>query len=302
MRAFDDVFVGTLYNCQHSNIAEAVLTSALHHVTAHSLSSPSSAISPAPAQALAAERSSTRPTCDNCGKVGHLRPNCWSRGGGKEGQRPSWARRSPGGGGGGRSGGGGSSGSGGNSLGSHSSGGTAMLAFGPGIAFMASLMVGERATSVALAASASPSPPSAPILTYSDSGVSHHYFRDRRDFVTYRPLSLSATGAGHSFPVVGQGLIVKVAHIDGRRVICTFIAFHALTMHQNLVSTLQFDREGCDIRTRDGVNTIWSPSGYVILQSQSLEGVSMYIFDLLPLASQEIVSERLKLAPSEQQM
>lgn len=177
-----------------------------------------------------------------------------------------------------------------------------MLAVGPGVAFMATLTIGERATSVALAASASPPSPSTPVLTYSDSGASHHYFRDRGDFVTYQPLSLSATGAGHFFPVAGQGLVVKAIVLDNRRVVRSFFALHAPTMHQNLISTLQFDREGCDIRTRRGINTIWSPEGYVILRSQPLEGVDMYVFTLLRPTAQELVSERLKLAPREPEL
>lgn len=246
-----------------------------HAITTFSTTTmPLSTSSPAPARALASGCSTSGLLCDNCGEPGHTKMDCWSKVGGKEGQRPRWANHQRQGGGG--AGAGEASGSAGNPSQSYTTD-WGLLAISYNIVLR--LTVGECARVLAL--STTDKLTNYYILTYSDFGASHHYFRDCGDlvtFVTYEPLSVDANGARHS-PLRSS------------------VAYHAPTRFQNIV-TLQFDLEGCDIRVRKGVTTIAAPDGFIILRSKSLVGDFMYIFALLPPTGQEIAAVRLKSAPS----
>ncbi|KAJ3833039.1 hypothetical protein F5878DRAFT_501825, partial [Lentinula raphanica] len=89
--------------------------------------------------------------CTNCKRTGHLAEECFRRGGGREGQYPSWWKGKK-----------------------DTSGPTANAAATP--------EVGELTQHYGLAAVSSESG-SGDI--YADTGASDHFFRRREDFVTY---------------------------------------------------------------------------------------------------------------------
>ncbi|KAJ3818456.1 hypothetical protein F5880DRAFT_1462481, partial [Lentinula raphanica] len=93
------------------------------------------------------EHSLSDKECSNCGRKGHIREECYRKGGGKEGQYPSWWR-------------------GKKESSSSSSANIAITDVPQHYAMMASQ-------------------PSQAGSIFADSAASDHFFRDRSDFVTY---------------------------------------------------------------------------------------------------------------------
>ncbi|KAJ3831314.1 hypothetical protein F5878DRAFT_516951, partial [Lentinula raphanica] len=85
--------------------------------------------------------------CANCGRKGHLKEDCYRKGGGKEGQFPSWWR------------------------GKKDTNSTSS-------ANLATTSIPQHYAMMAVSASQLGS-------VYADSAVSDHFFRNRSDFLTY---------------------------------------------------------------------------------------------------------------------
>ncbi|KAJ3840771.1 hypothetical protein F5878DRAFT_533014, partial [Lentinula raphanica] len=95
--------------------------------------------------------------CSNCGREGHLQQDCYRKGGGKEGQYPSWWRN--------RSGGGGST----DAAESQAANMSSVAELPQHYALMANVNSGGEGS------------------LFADSGATDHFFRNKSDFVTYSP-------------------------------------------------------------------------------------------------------------------
>lgn len=102
-----------------------------------------------------ARSGNTNKKCHNCGRVGHLKDDCFRKGGGKEGQYPSWWRGKR----------------------DHTINNTSLSS-----SSSLSMAIGEPMVHYAM--TASDMSRDAGDL-YADSGATDHFFRNREDFVTY---------------------------------------------------------------------------------------------------------------------
>ena len=174
-------------------------------------------------------------TCANCGKKGHWKKDCWSKGGGKEGKGPGRKR--------GKRKQQGQGGENANAAGT-SSGTTA----NEGYAFIVSTDFSKVAST--------PLPSHARLL---DSGASRHFEPKRENFVTFSSIASKPINSadGRVFHATGEG-DVPVTVTDGQRTV-TLILKNVLfipTMPIPLISVSKmvqgsflahFEKEGCHI-------------------------------------------------------
>jgi hypothetical protein len=116
--------------------------------------------------------------CNNCGRTGHVAADCFRKGGGKEGQYPSWWKgkkdTDP-----------------------------------PNKPSSANTSVGHITQSYALSviSNHNPVPKRRRGHTYADSAASDHFFKNRADFITYTPCSREgqSSESGMSLTILGVG-------------------------------------------------------------------------------------------------
>ncbi|KAF5374516.1 hypothetical protein D9615_009034 [Tricholomella constricta] len=162
--------------------------------------------------------------CDNCGRLGHMGPDCYREGGGKAGQYPEWWKRdkptTP-----------------------------AMPATVPA----ANSAVSSTTNPLYLALAAThPTTRSATLVTYADSAASNHFFACRGDFETYGPIpdgtTKGSTANGGDFRMAGTGRVRKNVVHEGRKVQLTFEhAIHTPDLTHNLVSIGCLGARGCSV-------------------------------------------------------
>lgn len=185
--------------------------------------------------ALTADASKVK--CFNCGKLGHKKPDCWSKGSGKEGQNP---RRRKG-------------------KGNGKTGGTSANAATTTDDTDDAKFVFHVTTDFSLVASQKLANTTHTRLI--DSGTSRHFDPHRENFVSYRPISAKPVNSadGGTFNATGEGDINVVTIFNGKEVKLTLKnVLHAPTMPIALISVSQmvkgdysayFEKAGCKIMT-----------------------------------------------------
>lgn len=192
--------------------------------------------------------------CFNCKRKGHIKADCWCKGGGKEGQGPrGQASR------GRRRGGGGSRGQ-----------ASANAAVDNG---------GEHTFAIALGSIANPSIANAhQRVEVYDSGASRHIFPYLESFVTYdklnppRPITAAD---GRSFSAIGEGSVrVKIPNSSGKTTVLLEKVLHAPDIAFALVSIRRADEAGYSAVFEKGeCRFVHRNSGTVIRRVPLLNGL-----------------------------
>ncbi|THU77380.1 hypothetical protein K435DRAFT_702545, partial [Dendrothele bispora CBS 962.96] len=128
--------------------------------------------------------------CHNCGRLGHIKPDCFRKGGGKEGQYPSWWK-----------------GKKDSSITPKANSAVAdpnLVHYAMSTSYPSNLAVADpNLVHYALNTSS----PSNPYLVYADSAASDHFFTRRADFLTYTPMDREGQSSEKDtkFRIVGTG-------------------------------------------------------------------------------------------------
>ncbi|THH15160.1 hypothetical protein EUX98_g9509 [Antrodiella citrinella] len=198
--------------------------------------------------ALAASSSNrSKVTCFNCEKPGHMKKDCWAKGGGKEGQGPK--RKWKGNGNGGET----------TSANVAAAGGTASEG---AHAFHVATDFRKVVDSDLV---------SKGYMRLLDSGASRHFDPDRKNFTTYREIPKKPVNSaeGGVFHAIGEG-DVPVSVRSGNKTISFVLrnVLHAPTMPLSLVSVSQmvrngypahFEKDGCHVLTPKGEKLLLVP-------------------------------------------
>jgi hypothetical protein len=179
--------------------------------------------------------------CENCGRDGHTKPNCYSKGGGKEGQGP-WQKKSR--------------------KGEKKTDETAAIAKDEDEELFA-----FTCTSDYVAAADSIGVPKDKCGACVDSGASNHYCPDRTKFQNYRPLVNRniTTADGRSLKAVGIGdVLIELPNGSKRTPALLKNAIFAPDMAFTLISVSRLDRAHCSVDFQKSLCTIRNPEGRIM--------------------------------------
>ena len=177
-------------------------------------------------------------TCDNCGRDGHTKPDCYSKGGGKEGQGP-WQKKSK--------------------KGEKKTNETAAVAKTEDQELFAFTCTSDYVT-IADAIGL----PKDKLGACIDSGASSHYCPDRTRFQNFRPLEDRniTTADGRSLKAVGIGDVrIELPNGSKRTPALLKNAVFAPDMAFTLISVSRLDEADCSVNFRKGMCTIRNPKG-----------------------------------------
>ncbi|KAF5374419.1 hypothetical protein D9757_011833 [Collybiopsis confluens] len=249
--------------------------------------------SPVPTALAATTRSAI--ICDNCKRVGHIRKNCWARGGGSEGKGPRWYNAPKG------------------MEPSLDTTTAAVTTAAPSASVTAAVtydfcdtdpegmdrplhrtsnpdtspdrlgpeafaLVSVSEVDVNSAQSTVLSvPTSNTIPSFIDSGASHWCIRNRARFVTYTAARstgrLASEGTSGSFDVEGFGMAEITVKTEKGEVNCLrFLAKHTPTFRMNLLSLPAMDRKGLRGAWGNGRIEVIHPTTSKIVVDGSLAG------------------------------
>ena len=168
-------------------------------------------------------------TCENCDKLGHAKPDCYFKGGGKEGQAP-WQKKQT------------------------KDTKTAVVAEdddeGDLFAFTCTSVYAAMAEQLDL--------PKSKLGTCINSGASRDYCPDRAKFTNYKPVQREITTAdGRTLTAVGVGdLQLELPNGSGKTKTIFKNAIHAPEMAFTLISISRLDKAGYSITFNKGMCTI----------------------------------------------
>jgi hypothetical protein len=218
--------------------------------------------------------------CTNpkCGRRGHLIPDCYWEGGGKEGQFPPHFRKKP-------------VINTSNAQTSTPTASTATVALAdatPNITEKVyTILMADTSENVVVSDAALltvPSMNASESLTYIDSGASDHCFVSRADFgsdyVAFNvPREGQSASKGAKFRILGQGSVTKVVESPGVRTTLKFSSvLHTPDLTANLISVGRFDIAGFTVAFGNGRATFTDPAGESFMMGE--RAGSMYKLNL----------------------
>lgn len=173
--------------------------------------------------------------CDNCGRTGHIKINCFQKGGGKEGQYPAWWR------------------------GKKDTNIPTLSA-----AVMTTIMADSirdfpqhYGMTAALTAQVSTG-------VYADSATTEHFLWNKSDFLTYTPCNWKGQSSeqGTELNIIGTGRAKKVL-LEGDKEVVIILenAFHSPNVSNDLISISRMDALGYFILFGNGCVKFYSPGG-----------------------------------------
>jgi hypothetical protein len=175
-------------------------------------------------------------TCKNCKKTGHGKPDCYAKGGGKEGQGPKQKRAAKG-----------------------KEPDTAVVTTDNDERelFMFTCTSDYSAIMNKLDV------PKSRLGTCIDSGASRDYCPDRSKFITYKAVNRKITTAdGRTLRVIGMGdLEIKLRNGSGKTKTVFKDAIHTPDMVFTLISISRLDNAGFSVNFNKGMCTIKNPKG-----------------------------------------
>ncbi|KAF5371869.1 hypothetical protein D9615_009522 [Tricholomella constricta] len=196
--------------------------------------------------------------CGNCGRLGHLTPDCYREGGGKAGQYPDWWKNIP---------------------------DTPSTPVTNPPTANSAVSTTTNPIYLALSAARPNAPDDATFMTYADSAASSHFFAHRGAFETYGPIPdgemEGSTATGGGFAMAGMGRVRKTVEHEGRIIQLTFEnAIHAPDLTHNLISIGCISARGCTVTfTKDGASFI-DPSGSPFMHGEAVG--TMYKINFVP--------------------
>ena len=186
-------------------------------------------------------------TCHNCGKTGHKKPDCWAKGGGKEGQGPKQKKKGK------------------------KAEAAVVAAVNDGddelFAFTCTSDFANVAEALQL--------PKSRLGTCIDSGASRVYSPDRSKFANYKEIDRSITTTdGRQLKAVGMGDL-EIDMPNGSKTTKMILkdAIHAPEMAFTLISISRLDKAGYQVTFKKGMCTIIDPKGQVIATIPHSEGL-----------------------------
>jgi hypothetical protein len=177
-------------------------------------------------------------TCENCGKPRHAKPDCYSKGGGKEGQGPRQKKKEK-----------------------KSEESTAVAKSKDDELFTFTCTLDYVALTEALKL------PKDKFGTCMDSGASSHYCPDRAQFQNYRPLDNRdiTTADGRTLKVVGIGDVrIDLPNGPKRTPALLKNTVYAPDMAFTLISVGRLDKGNCSVTFQKGMCTICNPEGHIM--------------------------------------
>jgi hypothetical protein len=192
------------------------------------------------------EKDKSDETCGNCGKAGHKTPDCWSKGGGKEGQGPRQKKKS-------------------------NKTETVTVAADKEDDDMFAFACTSDYTAVAETLQL----PKSKLGTCVDSGATQVYSPDRSNFSNYRSIDRDITTAdGRLVKAVGVGdLELELPNGSKRTNIIFKRAVHAPGLAFTLISISRLDKANYLVLFNKGMCTIKNPKGHVIATIPHSEGL-----------------------------
>ena len=185
------------------------------------------------------EKSKSSVTCENCGKSGHTKPNCYSQGGGKEGQGPRQKKKKE--------------------KKSEESAAVAKSEENELFTF--------TCTSDYVALTEVLKLPKDKFGACMDSGASDHYCPDRTQFRNYRTLDNRdiTTADGRTLKAVGIGDVrIDLPNGSKRTPALLKDTVYAPDMAFTLISISRLDQANCSVTFRKGMCTIRNPNGRIM--------------------------------------
>ena len=217
------------------------------------------------------KHSSGRPVCKNCGKSGHWEKDCYSQGGGAEGQDPRQRHQR---------------GKDGRKDKSSSRGKEKETKKSDGKTIRANQATTRESTdsgssseeeghSSYMAKTSSARSHFAWIL---DGGTTTHITNDRSAFIDFEHVTgevNSLNGEGPTVPILGQGSVHLLCSVAGRadRVVTLWKVKFCPTARDNLISESCMDRRGLAILKQDGKVTVTKKSGEIALEGSLRRGL-----------------------------
>ena len=185
--------------------------------------------------------------CDNCGKAGHKKPDCWSKGGGKEGQGPKQKKSK------------------------NEKSESAVVAVEENNDELFAFVCTSSYANVAEALKV----PKSKLGTCVDSGASRDYCPDRERFTNYRQINHNITTAdGRTVKAIGMG-DMHVELPNGSKKTKTIFknAIHAPEMAFTLISISRLDKAGYSVTFNIGMCTIKDKNGHIIATIPHSDGL-----------------------------
>ena len=209
--------------------------------------------------------------CENCSRPGHSKPDCWSKGGGKEGQGPRQKKK-----------------------GKKSE--TVVVAAEDDKEDLFAF----TCTSDYVAVAESINLPKSRLGTCMDSGASQHYCPDRSKFTEYKAVERKITTAdGRTLTTAGMGdLHIELPNGSSKTKTLFKNAIHAPDMAFTLISISRLDKAGFTVTFSKGMCIIRNSSGKTIATIPNSDG--LYKIVAAKRSSQEqsanVVSEKMTIS------
>ena len=176
-------------------------------------------------------KSNSDETCENCGKAGHGKQECWSKGGGKEGQGPRQKKSKKG-----------------------EKTESAVVAVDEDKDELFAFVCTSAYAIVAEALQV----PKSRLGTCVDSGASRDYCPDRSKFSSYKPIDRNITTAdGRTIKAIGMGdMHVELPNGSKKTKMVFKNAIHTPDMAFTLISISRLDKAGYSVTFNKGMCTI----------------------------------------------
>ena len=213
--------------------------------------------------------------CENCSKPGHSKPDCWSKGGGKEGQGLRHKKKSK-------------------------KDETVVVAAEDDKEDLLAFIC----TSDYVAVAKSIDMPKSKLGTCIDSGASQHYCPDRSKFTEYKTVERKITTAdGRTLTTAGMGdLHIELPNGSGKTKIVFKNAIHAPDMAFTLISISRLDKAGFSISFNKGMCTIKDRSGRTIATIPSSDGLYKIATAKQSNQSANVVSGKMSISEAHRKL
>jgi len=194
-------------------------------------------------------KSESEDACENCKKPGHTRSECWSKGGGKEGQGPKWKKKNK----------------------------------TESVTVAADNNEGDLLTFTCISgypnAAGTIQVPSLRARVYVDSLANQHYCPDRSKFRNYHPIKGQNITTADSRHLKAQGsgdVYIELPNGSERTKSILKNVIHAPDMAFTLISVSKLDEANCSVIFNKGICTIKNHTGDTMAKIPRSDGLYQF--------------------------